>query len=76
MIAKTRKELSKQRKKLGVELKTWTQALADITYAVTLGAPGADEKLTFCKKELEKAEQAMRKVNQGVSRQRAWVKGK
>ena len=74
--AKTRAKLSKQRQKIGIELGIWTQALLDITQAMPLEHPGYAEKLAFCKKELEKAEQAMRKVNQGVSRQRAWVAGK
>ena len=75
MTNKEREHSSRARQALGVELKVWEQKIKDMETAVLLRVPGATERLAFCKQEHTKCTEAMKRINRGVERQRAWVSG-
>jgi len=72
---KTRDALSKKRQALWLKLKTMQQRERDMHAAVSLGVADALEKLVFVQSESEKLKKEIKKLELGVSRQRAWVRG-
>ncbi len=70
---KERKALSKERQRLGELLRLWAQKVKDMEVAVSLDVPEAAQKLAFSRQEHAKAVAAMRKLNRGAAKQRAWV---
>ena len=70
---KERKARSKERQRLGELLRLWAQKLKDMEVAVSLDVPEAAQKLAFSRQEYAKAVAAMRKLNRGTAKQRAWV---
>lgn len=70
---KERKALSTERQRLGEQLSVWAQKIKDMEVAVSLDVPEAAQKLSFSRQEHAKAVAAMRKLNRGTAKQRAWV---
>ena len=70
-----RDSLSKKRQALWLKLKTMEQRQRDMCVAVDLGVADAFEKLIFSQTEAEKLRKEIKKLELGVSRQRAWVRG-
>lgn len=70
---KERKARSKERQRLGELLRLWAQKIKDMEVAVSLDVPEAAQKLSFSRQEHAKAVAAMRKLNRGTAKQRAWV---
>lgn len=74
--AKERDLLSKKRQALWEKLRTMEQRLRDMSAAAALGIPGIKEKLVFCEQEIAKLKDKIKSADLGVSRQRAWIRGK
>ena len=75
LSSKQRQEASRARQVLGARLRVWEQRLKDLETPQALRSPDAVERLAFCRQEHAKCTEAMRRVNRGVGRQRAWVSG-
>jgi hypothetical protein len=74
--AKTRAYLSSQRKELWQKLEAMLQRERDMLVESALGAPEAAQKTAFCGQEIAKLREQVRNLEKGVSRQRAWARGK
>lgn len=74
--AKERDSLSKRRQALWEKLSVMEQRLKDMEVAVALGAPDATAKSAFCRQEHAKLREQVLKLEKGVSRQRAWARGR
>ena len=74
--AKARDSRSKKRQALCKELGVWDQREKDMEVAVTLGVPGVPEKVKFIRQEQAKLRKALRALDRGFTRQRAWSQGK
>jgi hypothetical protein len=72
---KARDALSRKRQALWLKLKTMRQRELDMCVAADLGIANAFEKLTFARLEAEKLEKEIKRLELGVSRQRAWARG-
>lgn len=75
MTNRERERRSRARQALGVKRRVWEQRIKDMESPQALSAPGAAAKLDFCRQEHTKCLEAMRLINRGVGRQRAWVSG-
>ncbi len=73
---KERDSLSKRRQALWEKLGVMEQRLRDMEVAVAQGAPDTAAKITFCRQEQAKLKEQIVKLERGVSRQRAWARGK
>lgn len=73
---KTKETNSRLRQKLHAEIDVWLQREKDMEIAVSLGAPGTAEKIVFVRQEREKLEKALKMLDRGFRRQRAWSQGK
>ncbi len=74
--AKERGLLSKKRQALWEKLSTMEQRERDMAIACALGAEDTGAKLVFCRQEIAKLKENIKSTDLGVSRQRAWVRGK
>lgn len=74
--AKDRDRLSKKRQSLWKKLGIMEQRVRDMAVAGALGAEGTKEKLSFCEQEIAKLKAEIKSNDLGVSRQRAWIRGK
>ena len=73
---KTRVYLSSQRKELWQNLEAMLQREREVVVELASGSPEAAQKTTFCKQEIAKLREQVRDLEKGVSRQRAWARGK
>jgi hypothetical protein len=76
MTAKARESRSKQRQALCKELGVWLQREKDAEVWPGLSAQERAEKLSFCRQEQAKLRKALRALDRGFTRQRAWNQGK
>lgn len=74
--AKTRTSRSKQRQALHAELDVWAQREKDMEVAALRGVTDVPEKLIFIRQEKAKLLKALRVLDRGFTRQRAWSQGK
>jgi len=70
-----RERRSALRKSLSEKLDRLTQSVKDAEYGVSLGNL-APAQLEFAKGMLAEVREGMFKLNRGVSKQRAWVRGR
>ena len=75
MTNKERERRSRARQALGAELKVWEQRIKDMESPQALRNLDAAGRLALCKQEHTKRVEAMKRINRGVERQRAWVSG-
>jgi len=73
---KTRVYLSSQRKELWQNLEAMLQRERDVVIEITKGTPDAAQKAAFCRQEIAKLQEQVKSLEKGVSRQRAWARGK
>lgn len=73
---KARDSLSKRRQGLWEKLGTMEQRVKDMEVAFDLSAPDRAAKTLFCRQEAAKLREQILKLEKGVSRQRAWARGK
>ena len=76
MSASARAHRSKQRQALNLELNVWLQREKDMEVALALGKEGVPEKVVFIRQEQAKLRKALRALDRGFTRQRAWSQGK
>jgi len=74
--AKAREARSQRRKSLNEELCVWLQREKDMAVAFDLCAEDRAEKLVFIRQEQAKLQKALRDLDRGFRRQRAWSQGK
>ena len=74
--AKDKVSRSKQRQLLYLALNMWLQREKDMGTAAALKAGGVPEKLAFIRQEQAKLQKALRALDRGFTRQRAWSQGK
>ena len=73
---KTRVYLSSQRKELWQNLEAMLQREREMLIESASGAPDAAQKAAFCRQEIAKLQEQVKSLEKGVSRQRAWARGK
>ena len=76
MSAKAKQARSKLRQALNLELNVWLQREKDMEVALALGKEGVPEKVAFIRQEQAKLRKALRSLDRGFGRQRAWSQGK
>ena len=76
MSAKARAHRSKLRQALNLELNIWVQREKDAEVWPGLSAEVRAEKTTFCRQEQAKLRKALRSLDRGFGKQRAWSQGK
>lgn len=76
MHIKERNARSKQRQALNLELGVWVQRERDMEVALALGQTGIRDKVDFIRQEQAKLRKALRGLDRGFTRQRAWSQGK
>ena len=76
LSAKERESHSKRRQALCKELDVWLQREKDMEVALALGKEGVPEKVAFIRQEQAKLRKALRALDRGFTRQRAWSQGK
>jgi hypothetical protein len=76
MSAKARAARSKLRQALNLELNVWLQREKDMEVALALGKSGVPEKVAFIRQEQAKLRKALRALDRGFGKQRAWSQGK
>jgi hypothetical protein len=76
MSASARAHRSKLRQALNLELNVWLQREKDMEVALALGKEGVPEKVVFIRQEQAKLRKALRALDRGFGRQRAWSQGK
>ena len=76
MSASAREHRSKLRQALNLELNVWLQREKDMEVALALGKEGVPEKVVFIRQEQAKLRKALRALDRGFGRQRAWSQGK
>jgi hypothetical protein len=74
--AKARAHRSKLRQALNLELNVWLQREKDMEVALALGKEGVPDKVAFIRQEQAKLRKALRALDRGFGRQRAWSQGK
>ena len=74
--AKDKVSRSKQRQLLHIDLNTWLQREKDMEIAALRGVTDVPEKLVFIRQEQAKLLKALRALDRGFTRQRAWSQGK
>ena len=74
--AKARAHRSKLRQALNLELNVWLQREKDMEVAHNLSAEVRAEKTVFVRQEQAKLRKALRALDRGFGRQRAWSQGK
>ena len=76
MSASARASRSKLRQALNLELNVWPQREKDMEVAHDLSAEVRAEKTVFVRQEQEKLRKALRSLDRGFGKQRAWSQGK
>ena len=76
MSASARASRSKLRQALNLELNVWLQREKDMEVAHDLSAEVRAEKTVFVRQEQEKLRKALRSLDRGFGKQRAWSQGK
>ena len=76
MSASARAHRSKLRQALNKELDVWVQRERDMEVAHNLSAEIRAEKVVFIRQEQAKLRKALRALDRGFGRQRAWSQGK
>ena len=76
MSAKAKQARSKLRQALNLELNVWLQREKDMEVALALGKEGVPEKVAFIRQEQAKLRKALRALDRGFGKQRAWSQGK
>ena len=76
LSAKERASRSKRRQALCKELGVWVQREKDAEVWPGLSAQERTEKISFCRQEQAKLQKALRGLDRGFRRQRAWSQGK
>ena len=76
MSASARAHRSKLRQALNLELNVWLQREKDMEVALALGKEGIPEKVVFIRQEQAKLRKALRALDRGFGKQRAWSQGK
>ena len=76
LYAKDREYRSKRRQALCKELDVWLQREKDMEVAFDLSAEVRKEKAQFVRQEQAKLRKALRALDRGFGRQRAWSQGK
>jgi predicted nucleic acid-binding Zn-ribbon protein len=74
--AASRSARSKQRQALNLELDVWVQRERDMEVAIAQGQAGVPEKVDFIRQEQTKLRKALRGLDRGFGKQRAWSQGK
>ena len=73
---KARDSRSKKRQALCVKLEVYAQCEKDMEVAAILSVPCVPEKVKFIRQEQAKLRKALRALDRGFTRQRAWSQGK
>ena len=76
MSASARAHRSKLRQALNLELNVWLQREKDMEVALALSAEVRAEKTVFVRQEQAKLRKALRALDRGFGKQRAWSQGK
>ena len=76
MSASARAHRSKLRQALNLELNVWLQREKDMEVALALGKSGVPVKVAFIRQEQTKLRKALRALDRGFGKQRAWSQGK
>ena len=76
LSAKERESRSKRRQALCKELGVWLQREKDMEVAFDLSVEARIEKVQFVRQEQAKLRKALRALDRGFGRQRAWSQGK
>ena len=76
LSAKERESHSKRRQTLCKELDVWLQREKDMEVAFDLSAEVRTKKAQFVRQEQAKLRKALRALDRGFGRQRAWSQGK
>ena len=76
MTAKAREYRSKLRQKLFKQLALWDQKEKDMKVAFDLCAEDRAKKTSFIRQEKAKLQKALRSLDRGTTKQRAWSQGK
>ena len=76
MSAKARAHRSKLRQALNLELNVWLQREKDMEVAYDLPPEVRTDKTKFIRQEQAKLRKALRALDRGFGRQRAWSQGK
>ena len=76
LSVKERESRSKRRQVLCKELDVWLQREKDMEVAFDLSTEARKEKAQFVRQEQAKLRKALRALDRGFGRQRAWSQGK
>ena len=76
LSVRERASRSKRRKSLNEELNVWLQREKDMEVAFDLSVEERKAKTQFVRQEQAKLQKALRALDRGFGRQRAWSQGK